>query len=45
MDIVQYRREERIAYITLNRPEKLNAFSDAMSLAPFNARSQFYDYE
>lgn len=45
MDIVQYRREERIAYITLNRPEKLNAFSDEMSLALFNALYQFYDDE
>src|SRR5512139_1314804 len=45
MDIVQYRREERIAYITLNRPEKLNAFSDEMSQALFNALYQFYDDE
>jgi len=45
MDIVQYRREERIAYITLNRPEKLNAFSDEMSLALFNTLYQFYDDE
>jgi enoyl-CoA hydratase/carnithine racemase len=45
MDIVQYQREERIGYITLNRPEKLNAFSDEMSVALFNALYQFYDDE
>jgi enoyl-CoA hydratase/carnithine racemase len=45
MDIVEYRREERIAYITLNRPEKLNAFSDEMSLALFNALYRLYDDE
>lgn len=45
MDIVEYRREERIAYITLNRPEKLNAFSDEMSQALFSALYRFYDDE
>lgn len=32
-DLVTYERKERIGYITLNRPEKLNAFSDDQVLA------------
>jgi enoyl-CoA hydratase/carnithine racemase len=45
MAIVEYRRAERVAYITLNRPEKLNAFSDEMSQALYAALYQFYDDE
>jgi len=43
MSIVEYAREGQIAHITLNRPEKLNAVSDEMSLALCNALYSFYD--
>jgi len=45
MSLVEYQREGRIGYITLNRPEKLNAVSDDMSLALCDALYAFYDDE
>ena len=45
MSLVEYIREGRIGYITLNRPEKLNAISDEMSLALCDALYAFYDDE
>ena len=44
-DLVQYRQQDAIAHIVLNRPEKLNAFSDDMSKALAQALYQFYDDE
>jgi enoyl-CoA hydratase/carnithine racemase len=43
MALVEYKRQDNIGYITLNRPEKLNAISDEMSLALCNALYQLYD--
>ena len=45
MSLVEYTREGQIGYITLNRPEKLNAISDEMSLALCDALYAFYDDE
>jgi enoyl-CoA hydratase/carnithine racemase len=45
MDLVEYRQQDAIAHIVLNRPEKLNAFSDDMSKALADALYQFYDDE
>lgn len=45
MSLVEYQREDQIGYITLNRPEKLNAISDEMSLALCDALYAFYDDE
>lgn len=45
MSIVEYKREGRIGLITLNRPEKLNAISDEMSLALCDALYAYYDDE
>jgi enoyl-CoA hydratase/carnithine racemase len=45
MTILEYRRQEAIAYLTFNRPEKLNAFSDEMSAALCDALYRFYDDE
>ena len=45
MSTVEYKREGQIGYITLNRPEKLNAISDEMSLARCDALYAFYDDE
>ena len=45
MALVEYKQQESIGYITLNRPEKLNAFSDDMSVALCEALYQFYDDE
>ena len=45
MALVEYRTEGRIAYITLNRPEKLNAFSDDMSVELSDTLYRFYDEE
>jgi enoyl-CoA hydratase/carnithine racemase len=42
-DLVEYRRQDAIAHIALNRPEKLNAFSDDMSTALSEALYRFYD--
>ncbi len=44
-ELVQYRRQDAIAHILLNRPEKLNAFSDDMSKALSDALYRFYDDE
>ncbi len=43
MALVEYKTEDGIAYITLNRPEKLNAFSDDVGVAFCEALFQFYD--
>jgi 1,4-dihydroxy-2-naphthoyl-CoA synthase len=45
MALVEYQRKEKIGYITLNRPEKLNAISDEVSMALCDALYQFYDDE
>lgn len=42
MSFVEYRREERIAYLTLNRPERHNAMRDEDVLA-FNAAMEHFD--
>ena len=44
-ELVQYRQQDAIAHIVLNRPEKLNAFSDDMSKALADALYRFYDDE
>jgi len=43
MALVEYKRQENIGYITFNRPEKLNAISDEMSLGLCDALYQLYD--
>lgn len=43
MALVEYKQEGGIAYITLNRPEKLNAFSDDVSAAFCDALYQLND--
>jgi enoyl-CoA hydratase/carnithine racemase len=43
MALVEYRQEESIGYITLNRPEKLNAFSDEVGVAFVDALYRFND--
>jgi enoyl-CoA hydratase/carnithine racemase len=43
MALVEYNRKDRIGHITLNRPEKLNAISDEMSLELCDALYQLYD--
>lgn len=45
MPLVEYRQQDSIAYITLNRPEKLNAFSDDMSQELSDTLYRFYDDE
>jgi enoyl-CoA hydratase/carnithine racemase len=45
MALVEYRQQDAIGYITLNRPERLNAFSDDMSAALCEALYTFYDDE
>ena len=45
MALVEYNRQDNIRHITLNRPEKLNAISDEMSLALCDALYAFYDDE
>ncbi|MBI3068806.1 MAG: enoyl-CoA hydratase/isomerase family protein [Betaproteobacteria bacterium] len=45
MAMVEYREQGGIAYITLNRPEKLNALSDDMYVALCNALYQLNDDE
>lgn len=45
MPLVEYRREGRTGHIVLNRPDKLNAISDEMSLALCDALYAFYDDE
>jgi enoyl-CoA hydratase/carnithine racemase len=41
MSCVEYRQESGIAYITLTRPERLNALSDAMASELFAAFTRF----
>jgi len=43
MALVEYKRQKNIGYITFNRPEKLNAISDEMSLGLCDALYQLYD--
>ncbi len=43
MALVEYTSKDRIGYIRLNRPEKLNAVSDEMSGAICDAVYAFYD--
>ena len=43
MALVEYRQADGIAYITLNRPEKLNAFSDEVGVAFVEALYRFND--
>ena len=43
MALVEYKAEGGIGYITLNRPEKLNAFSDDVGVAFCEALFQLYD--
>lgn len=45
MALVEYTLQDQIAHLVLNRPEKLNAFSDEMSQALTDALYQFYDDE
>ena len=45
MALVEYSRQDAIAHLKLNRPEKLNAFSDQMSAELCDALYQFYDDE
>ena len=41
MEIVEYRREGDIGFVTMNRPERLNARSDALEAALKTSWSQF----
>lgn len=43
MALVEYERRGNIGYLALNRPEKLNAISDEMSVALCDALYRFYD--
>ena len=43
MALVEYKAENGIGYITLNRPEKLNAFSDDVGAVFCEALFQLYD--
>jgi enoyl-CoA hydratase/carnithine racemase len=43
--LIEYKLQDQIAYLTLNRPEKLNAFSDEMSQALYDVLYRFYDDE
>lgn len=43
MALVEYKRQDNVGYITLNRAEKLDAISDEMSLALCNALYHLYD--
>jgi len=45
MGMVDYERREAVAHIVLNRPEKLNAISDQMSVELCEALYRFYDDE
>lgn len=45
MALVEYTRTDRVGYITLNRPEKLNAMSDDMSAEFIEALYAFYEDE
>ena len=45
MPLVEYRQEQSIGYITLNRPEKLNAFSDEVGAAFVDALERECDID
>jgi len=45
MALVEYRRQGSVGYLTLNRPEKLNAISDEVSVALCDALYQLSDDE
>jgi hypothetical protein len=44
MSRVLYEKRKRIGYITLNRPEALNALDDALRLETLNAYSSLGDF-
>lgn len=45
MALVEYSKQDAIVHMVLNRPEKLNAFSDQMSMELCEAMYRFYEDE